>query len=135
MDGVRGLFRGIGSTIAREMPGYFFFFGGYEGCRQLLAKEGQSKDDIGLLKTMVSGAVGGMVFWTVIFPADVVKSRIQVQNTGTNLITEIMAITRNEGAAMLYNGLKPTLVRTIPSTAALFVTYEYTKKFLHYMMG
>lgn len=30
-DGIAGLFRGFIPTILREMPGYFFFFGGYEG--------------------------------------------------------------------------------------------------------
>lgn len=77
-NGLSGMFRGLTSTIAREMPGYFFFFGGYELTRELLAKPGQSRDDIGWQKTMVAGAVGGSVLWLVIFPADVVKSRIQV---------------------------------------------------------
>ena len=60
------------------MPGYFFFFGAYEATRELLAKPGQDRDEIGWQKTMVAGAVGGTVLWLVIFPADVVKSRIQV---------------------------------------------------------
>lgn len=38
--GLRGLFRGLDSTIAREMPGYFVFFGGYELTRELLAPPG-----------------------------------------------------------------------------------------------
>lgn len=37
-DGLPGMFRGLTSTFAREMPGYFFFFGGYELSRQFLAK-------------------------------------------------------------------------------------------------
>lgn len=37
-EGVRGFYRGLGPTLAREMPGYFFFFGGYEGTRELLRK-------------------------------------------------------------------------------------------------
>lgn len=37
-EGVPGMFRGLTSTFAREMPGYFFFFGGYELSRQFLAK-------------------------------------------------------------------------------------------------
>lgn len=77
-NGVVGLFRGLSSTIAREMPGYFCFFGAYEGTRELLANPGQNRDDIGWQKTMVAGGVGGSVLWLVIFPADVVKSRIQV---------------------------------------------------------
>lgn len=60
------------------MPGYFFFFGGYEVTRELLTKPNESRNDIGWQRTMVAGAVGGSVLWLVIFPADVVKSRIQV---------------------------------------------------------
>lgn len=30
-NGITGLFRGLNATLMREMPGYFFFFGGYEG--------------------------------------------------------------------------------------------------------
>lgn len=77
-SGYFGLFRGLSSTIAREMPGYFFFFGAYEGTRELFTKPGQTRDDIGWVKTMIAGAAGGVVLWLVIFPADLVKSRIQV---------------------------------------------------------
>ncbi|XP_045763466.1 mitochondrial ornithine transporter 1 [Maniola jurtina] len=133
--GIQGLFRGLVPTIMREMPGYFFFFGAYEGTRELLAKPGQSKDDIGFFRTMVAGAVGGLVLWTVIFPSDVIKSRVQISNKSQKFLTVGLEIIRKEGALALYNGLKPTLVRTIPATAALFVVYEYSKKFMHQSFG
>lgn len=107
---------------------YFFFC---LGVRELWREKGQSKDDIGLLKTMSAGAVGGMVFWTLTYPIDVVKSRIQVYNLRGNFIRLTYEILMNEGLPALYNGLFPTLVRTIPSTAVLFVTYEYSKKIMH----
>lgn len=129
-QGVRGLFAGLSSTIAREMPGYFFFFGGYEATRELLTAKGQSRDDIGWQKTMVAGAVGGAMLWLAIFPADVVKSRIQVQNLKTPALTVFRDIVRQEGIGALYNGLTPTLIRTIPATATLFLTVEYTKKLM-----
>ncbi|XP_043799530.1 mitochondrial ornithine transporter 1 [Apis laboriosa] len=129
-QGMRGLFTGLSSTIAREMPGYFFFFGGYEVTRELLAKPNENRDDIGWQKTMVAGAVGGTILWLVIFPADVVKSRIQVKNLKTPPLIVMKDIVRNEGINSLYSGLKPTLIRTIPATATLFVTYEYTKRFM-----
>merc|ERR1719419_1408335 len=77
-DGVPGLFRGLTATFTREMPGYFCFFFAYEATRGLLASPGQSKDDIGPFCTVISGGVAGVTLWTVIFPADVVKSRLQV---------------------------------------------------------
>lgn len=128
--GVRGMYRGMTSTLMREMPGYFFFFGGYEATRELLRADGQSKDDIGLLKTMTAGSVGGLVLWTVIFPADVIKSRIQVNSLNASMLAVGTDIVRKEGPLALYNGLKPTLIRTIPATACLFVVYEYSKKFM-----
>ena len=46
-QGPMGLFQGLTSTWLREMPGYFFFFGGYEVSKILLTPPGKSKDDLG----------------------------------------------------------------------------------------
>jgi solute carrier family 25 ornithine transporter 2/15 len=109
-------------VLAREIPGYFCFFGAYEATRYFFTKEGQSKDDIGLTKTALSGAIGGLSFWTIIYPADVVKSKIQVQ--GGTLSQILMEIVKRDGKffavqvyALLkglrgfYKGLTPTLIR------------------------
>lgn len=90
----------------------------------------QKKDEIGLLRTMAAGAVGGICLWTAIFPADVIKSRVQISNIEMNMITMGLNIARTEGISALYTGLKPTLIRTIPATAVLFVVYEYSKKIM-----
>ncbi|XP_055680906.1 mitochondrial ornithine transporter 1 [Lutzomyia longipalpis] len=129
-EGIPGLFRGLAPTFAREMPGYFFFFGGYEGARMALAAPGQSKDDIGPLRTMAAGAFGGIVLWTVIFPADVIKSRIQVASLRSSMMQVGLQIYRTEGFLALYNGLLPSVLRTIPATAVLFLVYEYSKKLM-----
>lgn len=44
-------------------------------------------------------------------------------------------IVKSEGVGALYSGLKPTLVRTMPATAALFLIYENTKKYMGQMLG
>lgn len=68
-EGIKGMFRGLTPTFAREMPGtkisylcwkmrqrficfftflgYFFFFGGYELARYYLTPPGKTKDEIG----------------------------------------------------------------------------------------
>lgn len=41
-----------------------------------------------------------------------------------------MEIIRKEGVLALYNGLTPSIFRTIPATSFLFLAYEYSKKFM-----
>uniref|UniRef100_A0A8R1EFZ7 Mitochondrial carrier protein n=1 Tax=Caenorhabditis japonica TaxID=281687 RepID=A0A8R1EFZ7_CAEJA len=93
--GIGGFFVGMTPTLAREVPGYFFFFGAYETCRYLLASEGQKKDEIGLVKTAISGSVGGMALWTSIYPADVVKSRMQISGGGNFMAILITVLNEN----------------------------------------
>ena len=45
---------------------------------------GSTKDELGPVSTIISGGVAGVTLWTVIFPADVIKSRQQVK-TITNV--------------------------------------------------
>lgn len=128
--GLTGLFRGLTMTVAREMPSYFCFFGVYEAVREALKPAGRARADCGPLATTAAGAAGGMLLWTVTFPVDVVKSRIQLDDAlPTRGWTACMArVFRDEGLAALYSGLAPTLVRCVPSSAVLFVVYEYTRK-------
>ncbi|KAK2184765.1 hypothetical protein NP493_253g00002 [Ridgeia piscesae] len=133
-EGVVGLFRGLVPTFAREVPGYFFFFGGYEISRALLTPPGKSKDDLGPIQTMVCGGLGGVSLWLAIFPTDVIKSRVQVQVNSNkprlSFIPMVLAIMREEGVRALYKGLGPTILRTFPATGGLFLAYETTKKVL-----
>lgn len=47
-EGPRGFFQGLTTTIAREVPGYFCFFGAYELSRSAFADYMKcEKDDIG----------------------------------------------------------------------------------------
>ena len=130
-EGLPGMFRGLTATFTREMPGYFFFFMAYEFSRDMLRSPGQSKDDIGALKTVVSGGVAGVTLWTIIFPADVVKSRLQVAGSSTPMLKMMRDIYTKEGVAALYNGLGPSILRTFPATGALFLAYETSKKAMH----
>ena len=116
--------------MAREMPGYFCFFGGYELSKSMLATPGENPDELGIVKTTIAGGIGGMCLWTSIFPFDVVKSRIQIESSTESMTSVLKKVVRTEGVRGLYKGLTPTLLRTFPSTGALFVAYENTKYYL-----
>jgi solute carrier family 25 (mitochondrial ornithine transporter) member 2/15 len=77
-----------------------------------------------------AGAVGGSALWIAIFPADVIKSRVQIQGISASMWSVGMDIYKKEGIRSLYNGLTPSVMRTIPATAVLFLVYENSKKFM-----
>lgn len=62
-----------------------------------MRKPDQTKDDIGFVRTMIAGAVGGLVLWSVIFPTDVIKSRIQISNKRQKFLTVGYEIIQKEG--------------------------------------
>ncbi|XP_066930649.1 mitochondrial ornithine transporter 1-like [Clytia hemisphaerica] len=132
-DGFFGFYRGITSTVLREVPGYFFFFGGYEGTKYLLS-QGNEDQELGLGKTIIAGGVGGVSIWAAIYPFDIIKSRMQVYSSGGGAGISLMETSRllmkEGGVRAFYSGVGPTLCRAFPACAALFVGYEYSKSFL-----
>ncbi|XP_072287008.1 mitochondrial ornithine transporter 1-like [Pyxicephalus adspersus] len=130
-EGVVGLFRGLSSTWLREIPGYFFFFGGYELSKSVLSRN--SGGQPGPVVVTLSGGVGGACFWLSVYPVDSVKSRIQVLSVAApqeGFLLSLLHIVRREGIFPLYSGLTPTVIRAFPSNAALFLAYEMTKRTL-----
>jgi len=133
-EGVPGLYRGLTATFVREIPGYFFFFLAYEGVRELLKPEGGCRTDVGALGTVGAGAVAGVVLWSIIFPVDVVKSRLAVSGASTPLLHMLVSIQRAEGIGALYSGLTPTLLRTAPATGVMFLVLENSRLAMKYIV-
>ncbi|XP_063344099.1 solute carrier family 25 member 15b [Pelmatolapia mariae] len=133
-EGPLGFFQGLTTTIAREVPGYFCFFGAYELCRTTFADYMKcGKDDIGVAPIVFSGGFGGACLWLVVYPMDCVKSRIQVMSMmgkQAGFFKTFMTITRTEGVRALYSGLTPTMIRTFPANGALFLGYEASRKLM-----
>ncbi|XP_077397124.1 solute carrier family 25 member 15a [Festucalex cinctus] len=138
-NGPLGFYQGLTSTIVREFPGYFCFFGGYELSRSTFARYmGTDKEGIGILPLMFSGGFGGACLWLLIYPIDCVKSRIQVHSLAgrqEGFLKTFVGILRNEGFRALYSGLTPTMIRTFPANGALFLAYEFTRKFMMEAVG
>lgn len=69
-------------------------------------------------------------FWLVVFPMDVIKSRVQSESPKANISDILHHILATEGIRGLYRGIGPILLRMIPVTGLLFATYENTKVYL-----
>uniref|UniRef100_A0A2H8TGF0 Mitochondrial ornithine transporter 1 n=1 Tax=Melanaphis sacchari TaxID=742174 RepID=A0A2H8TGF0_9HEMI len=150
--GLRGMYRGLGSTVAREMPGYYVFFLAYEASRTYLnnwhygalsslvttaVPSAEQRDDPAWV-TMTAGAAAGTCLWLVVYPVDAIKSRIQAaggvgstaESPSGGFLRAMALSVRNEGPLALYRGLAPTLLRTVPASAVMFWTVERTKTLL-----
>ncbi|XP_055980779.1 mitochondrial ornithine transporter 2-like [Sorex fumeus] len=131
-EGLMGFYHGFSSTLLQEVPGYFFFFGGYELSRSFFAS-GTPKDELGPVYLMISGGFAGVCLWIVVYPVDCIKSRIQVLSMSgkqAGFIRTLLSIVRNEGAATLYSGMKATMIRAVPANAMLILAYEYSRKMM-----
>ncbi|XP_029797973.1 mitochondrial ornithine transporter 1-like [Suricata suricatta] len=131
-DGFLGFYHGLSSTLLQEVPGYFFFFGGYELSRSFFAS-GRSKEELGPVPLMLSGGVAGICLWLVIYPVDCIKSRIQVLSMSgkqAGFIGTLVSIVKNEGIAALYSGMKATMIRAFPANGSLFLAYEYSRRMM-----
>ena len=77
---------------------------------------------------MLAGAVTGLVSWTVCFPADVVKTRIQSDPLGARRFPTWLGylkdIYKNEGMKTFTRGLAPCLIRSVPVCGVLFYVQE-----------
>lgn len=131
--GVRGLFKGMVPTLAREVPGNAAMFGVYEGIKQYFAG-GPDTSGLGRGSLIVAGGLAGATFWASVYPTDVVKSVIQVDNFKnpkySGSIDAFKKILASEGVKGLYKGFGPAMARSIPANAACFLAYEITRSSL-----
>ncbi|XP_072986204.1 mitochondrial carnitine/acylcarnitine carrier-like protein [Typha latifolia] len=131
--GVRGLFKGMVPTLAREVPGNAAVFGVYEALKQYFAG-GKDTSKLGSGSLIVAGGLAGATFWLLVYPTDVVKSVIQVDDYrnpkfsgSTDAFKKILAA---EGIKGLYRGFGPAMARSVPANAVCFLAYEVTRSSL-----
>jgi hypothetical protein len=128
----QGLYRGNVSTLAREIPGNFVWYGIYEGTCKYMTPEGGSKADLGPSTHLLGGALSGVGYWTAFYPADTVKTMIQTNpdHSGKGFVQTFLEVYHTKGIRGLYRGWGITVTRAAPAHALIFAVYEYTRKLL-----
>jgi len=136
-DGLRALYTGHTATMLREIPGGAAYFGMYEVFVKAFTPVGKTKDDVHPLLLACAGSCGGVAYWTIFFPADTVKSKMQTDSQSQGVVKKSSSFSstfsstfRKEGPKGLYAGLGVTLLRAVPSNFCIFFCYELTMRFL-----
>lgn len=130
-QGIPGFFRGFMPTLIRETGASAFWFGAYEyTCAQLIQHKQStssriiSKKDLTAPELMLAGAMGGIAYNISLFPVDVIKSRIQTEQSKSKTFYEVSKeIYNGAGIKGFYRGCAMTAAKSAPANAIIFMTY------------
>ena len=146
-QGLRGLWLGHTGTIIRETGGTAAWFSTKEYIASLLlarrVRQGTSSTELQPWESALSGACAGIAFNLALFPADTVKSAMQteeelrprngqastLQGKQPSFARTFMAMYQAQGIRGLYAGCGITVVRSMPSSAIIFLVYDGLKKY------
>ncbi|KAJ3304259.1 hypothetical protein HDV03_002996 [Kappamyces sp. JEL0829] len=136
-DGVRGLMRGLPTTLVREIPSYGAYFAAYEVFCRMIPNADPNVPSVGIL---LAGGFAGVVGWLSTYPVDVVKTRLQSiqedrQPKYHNLRNGFRIILREEGYRVFFSGLGATAIRAFPTNAAVFAGVVVCRNFLEKTFG
>ncbi len=123
-EGSRGLYRGLMATIARDAPAFATYFSCFELILNLTKSSSSSPPST--LHLLLSGGTAGAMSWLVIYPVDVVKSRIQADTRYNSMLQCVRQSFTEEGFGVFMRGFVPTLVRAFPTNAATFAVVTWT---------
>ena len=151
-EGLRVMYRGHTGTILREVPGTACWFGAYEVFLRAMTPRGVRREELPSWMIVVAGALGGVAYWSVMYPADTVKSVMQTtagaaapggggggggggSSATASFSSTFWQLYRSVGIRGLYVGLSPTCVRAAPSNAIIFLGYEWSHRLLGRALG
>jgi hypothetical protein len=124
-QGIPGLWRGLGITVARDSLGCGCFFVSLAYCRKLLMEHAELPT-LGI--TILSGMCAGLGFWVVALPLDTVKTWVQDGSalSARHVMSESIAKHGWLGTSQrLCRGWQMAFGRGAPSAAITICTYDF----------
>ncbi|CAK4078030.1 unnamed protein product [Aphanomyces euteiches] len=135
-SGVTGLMSGLGAVMLRDVPFNFCFFGLYDfyTCRFMDLLNVESRRELHPLAVLASGGFAGASSWTIVFPADVIKSRMQV-DTRLTFQAAVRRVWLAQGIMGFYRGWSSAVLGSFPADGCLFLGVEMTHRLFAHLEG
>lgn len=124
------LFRGLGATWTREVPGFAIYFSVYEWLKHV--NHTQHGREIGLHNSFVYGGISGVAAWIFIYPQDRIKTILQSSNSSnsnqgfSNVMRDIYA---RGGLRYFYSGFSWAVARAMLLHSGTFSMMEFLTKY------
>ncbi|KAG9248682.1 mitochondrial carrier domain-containing protein [Calycina marina] len=142
--GIRTAYRGLGMGLVGMFPYSAIDLGTFELMKGAVTRHnakllGCHEDDAmpGSFTTGCIGAFSGAVGASIVYPINLLRTRLQAQGTVLHPPTydgvwDVARKTvKNEGMRGLFKGITPNLLKVVPAVSITYVAYENAKKFLH----
>ncbi|SPO32072.1 related to calcium-binding mitochondrial carrier protein [Ustilago trichophora] len=135
--GLVGLYKGASACLLRDIPFSAIYFPAYAHLKKDTFHEGKDGKKLGFGEMLAAAAIAGMPAAFLTTPADVIKTRLQVearkgQATYKGIVDCATKIIAEEGPKAFFKGSLARVLRSSPQFGATLVAYEYLQKFLPY---
>ncbi|XP_044726555.1 calcium-binding mitochondrial carrier protein Aralar1 isoform X2 [Chrysoperla carnea] len=128
--GLFGLYKGARACFMRDVPFSAIYFPMYAHTKAALADENGYNHPLTLL---LAGAIAGVPAASLVTPADVIKTRLQVvarqgQTTYNGLVDCAQKIYKEEGPRAFWKGTVARVLRSSPQFGVTLLTYEVLQR-------
>ena len=136
-DGIRGFYRGLTASYAGASETVLYFVT-YERAKEVLAKfKNISIEDLNSFDHVIGAGLSKFFATASVYPHEVARTRMRQQlyhpdgrDLYTGFFQTLKKVYKEEGRPGLYGGMGAHLLRQVPNTVIMFVTYEAIVKFL-----
>ncbi|XP_067907345.1 electrogenic aspartate/glutamate antiporter SLC25A13, mitochondrial [Heterodontus francisci] len=135
--GFFGLYKGAKACFLRDIPFSAIYFPCYSHLKIIFTNENGQVHPGNLL---LSGTLAGMPAASLVTPADVIKTRLQVaaregQTKYSGLLDCFWKILRQEGPGAFWKGVAARVFRSSPQFGVTLMTYELLQRWFHVDFG
>ncbi|KAK2831647.1 hypothetical protein Q7C36_016733 [Tachysurus vachellii] len=133
-DGLRGFYRGMSASYAgiSETVIHFVIYESIKrrilenrAATRMNEENETARDASDFVCMMMAAATSKTCATCIAYPHEVVRTRLREEGTKyRSFLQTVSTVSREEGFKALYRGLTTHLVRQIPNTAIMMVTYE-----------
>ena len=131
--GMTGLFKGASACLLRDIPFSMIYFTAYSHLKKDVFNEGINGKKLAPLELLLAGAIAGMPAAYFVTPADVIKTRLQVdaragQQNYTGIYDAFTKIWREEGPTAFFKGGPARVLRSSPQFGVTLLAYEILQR-------
>ncbi|BFF93097.1 calcium-binding mitochondrial carrier protein Aralar1 [Drosophila madeirensis] len=135
--GLFGLYKGARACLLRDVPFSAIYFPTYAHTKAMMADKNGYNHPLTLL---AAGAIAGVPAASLVTPADVIKTRLQVvarsgQTTYTGVWDATKKIMAEEGPRAFWKGTAARVFRSSPQFGVTLVTYELMQRLFYVDFG